>query len=141
LQVIVLFALDVGKPGLPLIPHRIPGCAWKTASISPAFRFMARGLCRHAARGVIVALFVKHYYYVMRDHKSFPLETYLRQMALLGGQGVGRNQPCLCGSGRKFQSLLQAGTVFPQRPCVRMLDRADENDDGVIAALNVLFQM
>lgn len=68
-------------------------------------RLQQAGLSRHAARGTVAALFIHHFLEVMKQQVPFDTEAYARRLRLMGREvgGVGRNEPCPCGSGKKFK--------------------------------------
>ncbi|SMB98242.1 protein of unknown function [Thermanaeromonas toyohensis ToBE] len=68
-------------------------------------RLESEGLTRHAARGCVTRVFIEFFYEAFYHKKPFDKERYKRQLRLLGTdiKGVGRNDPCPCGSGRKFK--------------------------------------
>lgn len=68
-------------------------------------RLQKLGLGPHAARGAIANLLVYHMFNVLKHKVVFDTEAYARHLRVLGTdmQHVGRNQPCPCGSGKKFK--------------------------------------
>jgi len=68
-------------------------------------RLQQAGLSRHAARGTVVALFIHHFFEVMKQQVPFDTEAYARRLRLMGREvgRVGRNEPCPCGSGKKYK--------------------------------------
>ncbi|MBE3585675.1 MAG: SEC-C domain-containing protein [Thermoanaerobacter sp.] len=73
-------------------------------------RLESEGLSRHAARGCVTRLFVELFHEVFYYKKTFDTEKYKRLLRLLGTDfvKVGRNEPCPCGSGRKFKRCCAA---------------------------------
>jgi len=63
------------------------------------------GLTPHAARACIARVFLIDFFPVLKEHKSFELEAYVRHLSLIGADvsKLGRNDRCPCGSGAKFK--------------------------------------
>ncbi|HOV79025.1 MAG TPA: SEC-C domain-containing protein [Bacillota bacterium] len=68
-------------------------------------RLQQAGLSRHAARSTVVALFIHHFYEVIKQQVPFDTVAYTRRLRLLGREagGISRNDPCPCGSGKKYK--------------------------------------
>lgn len=68
-------------------------------------RLQGLGLSPHAARGAIANLLVDYLFDVLKHKAVFDTAKYVRHLRLLGTkvEQVGRNQPCPCGSGKKFK--------------------------------------
>jgi len=83
-------------------------------------RLLGMGFGRHAARGAIANLFLVHLFPALKQGKPFDRESYARQLRMLGVvdvRRVGRNDPCPCGSGKKFKRccLEAADALVPDR--------------------------
>ena len=62
-------------------------------------------LTPHAARACIARVFIIDFFAVLKEHKPFELEAYVRRLSLIGTDvsNLGRNERCPCGSGAKFK--------------------------------------
>ncbi|MHB8072257.1 SEC-C domain-containing protein [Desulfosporosinus fructosivorans] len=63
------------------------------------------GLTPHAARACIARVFIIDFFAVLKEHKPFELEAYVRRLNLIGTEvsNLGRNDRCPCGSGAKYK--------------------------------------
>lgn len=63
------------------------------------------GLTPHAARACIARVFIIDFFAVLKEHKPFEQEAYVRRLSLIGTDvsNLGRNDRCPCGSGAKFK--------------------------------------
>jgi len=84
-------------------------------------RLMSRGLTRHEASHLIIEKLIEEMAPVLIERRPFDVERYRRELLALGvkslGSKVGRNEPCPCGSGRKFKRCCGSdGTGLTSRP-------------------------
>lgn len=87
-------------------------------------RLAAMGFDRHAARGAVADVLRQYVVPVVEGGGSFDREGYARRLRTLGRdmRNVGRNDPCPCGSGKKFKKCcLQAGVAVADRRAGWML--------------------
>lgn len=81
-------------------------------------RLSGMGFERHAARGAVADVLRRYLVPVVEGGGSFDREAYARRLRTLGRdvRNVGRNDPCPCGSGKKFKKCcLQAGVAVADR--------------------------
>jgi len=64
-----------------------------------------KDLTPHAARACIARIFIIDFFEVLKEHKPFELEAYVRRLSLIGTDvsNLGRNDRCPCGSSAKFK--------------------------------------
>lgn len=87
-------------------------------------RLQAMGFGRHAARGAVADVLLRHVFPVLKHGVPFDREGYVRRLRMLGVDvgKVGRNDPCPCGSGKKFkQCCLRTGVPVADRRAGWML--------------------